>query len=608
MRREQIFKICLNHVLTDEVQYIRKDDKAWSFIVNDFSEGVLEPMTFCLRFKTADIADEFKQAIDSAIGIGDVKTENDVKIISKISEEDRKLTEKLLLPEDFFNYKTHDDCEGCRGCNPEEYVFPSIETINEDVLDINPIPVQVSLKPLKKEQKLTEIKMNNLSLTEKVSSSDNIFGGKGFSAVSTNIFGSKSTIGASFSGQTVQPNPAIISFGATPTIVKDVEAVSEEDNEKAEKSIFGGKNIIRQPVTSFNFATASESLETEKKSVEEAPKIIFGGGVNTAPTTNTSGSNNIFGSGKSIFGGSSSFGNSSIFSSSSPKTDETKKEEKKNIFQTENSSVFTSFTVPANQETIKKNENIFNTDTTPTFSTLKTDGENLFKTDSTSFASLANSSATAFSNQNVPASGFFGLTNNQDFSKFMSASNDKSINNSKDSNTGEEAYDPHYDPIIALPDEIVVSTGEEEETKVYGERSKLFKYDTTLKEWKERGEILFYFFFKCFLKFVFFNIPGVGELKILHHKTKNTYRLLLRREQIFKCVLNHGITAEFVMNPMNTTGNAYCWATINYAEMPGELEQLAARFKNNRLAEQFETEIKKIVEQLKSRGLEPEQD
>lgn len=476
MRREQIFKICLNHVLTDEVQYIRKDDKAWSFIVNDFSEGVLEPMTFCLRFKTGEIADEFKKAVDSAVG----GTESESKEISKISEEDKNLIEKLLLPSDFFNYKSIDDCSGCRGCKSDEYVFPKIETINEDILDENSIPLQVTLKPLKKEQKTPEIKMNNLSLTEKIVSGDNIFGGKGFSPVSTNIFGSKTS--SVFGGSAVTKNPTTFSWGSM-TIVKDVDAVSEEDNEKAEKSIFGA-NVLRQPITTFNFATASEFLETEKKSVEtkEAPQIIFGGGV---PSTQTSSSNNIFGSGQSIFGG-----NSSIFGSS-PKPDETPvKEEKKNIFQTEKTSVFSEFTVAANQETLKKNENIFNTESTPSFSTLNTESANVFKTDAPSFATLATTSTTAFSNQNVPASGFFGLTNNQDFSKFMTPANDKSLNDSKtgdSSNAGEENYDPHYDPIIALPDEIVVSTGEEEETKVFGERSKLFKYDTTNKEWKERG-------------------------------------------------------------------------------------------------------------------------
>lgn len=70
---------------------------------------------------------------------------------------------------------------------------------------------------------------------------------------------------------------------------------------------------------------------------------------------------------------------------------------------------------------------------------------------------------------------------------------------------GEEApatdeYDPHYEPIVPLPDAVVVSTGEEEETQLFIERAKLFRYDVSTKEWKERG---------------------VGQIKVLHHPVKS---------------------------------------------------------------------------------------
>jgi len=67
MRRDQVLKICLNHLLTKEIEYKKKDDKSWSFIANDFSEGVYEVITFCLRFKTSDIAIDFKAAIEDAL-------------------------------------------------------------------------------------------------------------------------------------------------------------------------------------------------------------------------------------------------------------------------------------------------------------------------------------------------------------------------------------------------------------------------------------------------------------------------------------------------------------------------------------------------------------
>jgi len=56
--------------------------------------------------------------------------------------------------------------------------------------------------------------------------------------------------------------------------------------------------------------------------------------------------------------------------------------------------------------------------------------------------------------------------------------------------TNDDNYDPHYDPIVELPDEIVVTTGEENETKLYGERAKLYRYDPESKQWKERGKIV----------------------------------------------------------------------------------------------------------------------
>lgn len=67
MRREQIFKICLNHALTTEIEYKPKDDKSWHFVANDYSEGEVELLQFCLRFKTPEIAIAFKTAVDDAL-------------------------------------------------------------------------------------------------------------------------------------------------------------------------------------------------------------------------------------------------------------------------------------------------------------------------------------------------------------------------------------------------------------------------------------------------------------------------------------------------------------------------------------------------------------
>lgn len=194
---------------------------------------------------------------------------------------------------------------------------------------------------------------------------------------------------------------------------------------------------------------------------------------------------------------------------------------------------------------------------------------------------------------------FIGLSTRDDFSNFSGPRNGKPTasighNNSNDNgneNAADDAnYDPHYEPIIELPDEIEISTGEENEEKLFGERAKLYRHDQVNKEWKERG---------------------VGEFKILHHPGNNSYRLLLRREQIHKCVLNMALSSDAQINPMKQSDKTFCWVATNFAEDTenGVLETLSVRFKNAQLAAKFYEIVQDCLAQLKGRKkLEAEDD
>lgn len=125
------------------------------------------------------------------------------------------------------------------------------------------------------------------------------------------------------------------------------------------------------------------------------------------------------------------------------------------------------------------------------------EGESIFKIDpQLSFETLAKNAGAFEAKTNDAKQGFIGLTNTDDFSRFNNPKylnetqngslNDSTLNQSGDAN--DDNYDPHYEPIIALPDKIQVSTGEEDEEKVFGERVKLYRYDDTNREWKERGK------------------------------------------------------------------------------------------------------------------------
>lgn len=67
MRREQVLKICLNHVLTSDIEYRQKDDKTWLFCAPDFSEGEIDHQKFCIRFKNGEVARDFKEAVTNSL-------------------------------------------------------------------------------------------------------------------------------------------------------------------------------------------------------------------------------------------------------------------------------------------------------------------------------------------------------------------------------------------------------------------------------------------------------------------------------------------------------------------------------------------------------------
>lgn len=80
----------------------------------------------------------------------------------------------------------------------------------------------------------------------------------------------------------------------------------------------------------------------------------------------------------------------------------------------------------------------------------------------------------------------------------------------------------------------------------------------------------------------------------------NAYRLLLRREQIHKLVLNMKLTGDLQITAMKQSDKAFCWVAQNFAEDQhnGELESLSVRFKNAELAKKFNDIVQPIIEQM----------
>ncbi|ETV97925.1 hypothetical protein H310_09241 [Aphanomyces invadans] len=68
MRQEKTLKILINHLVESRATLSANmgSDRAWVWTCYDFSEGVVEPKTFALRFTSAENAQAFKEAHDEA--------------------------------------------------------------------------------------------------------------------------------------------------------------------------------------------------------------------------------------------------------------------------------------------------------------------------------------------------------------------------------------------------------------------------------------------------------------------------------------------------------------------------------------------------------------
>ncbi|XP_063709073.1 E3 SUMO-protein ligase RanBP2-like [Culicoides brevitarsis] len=619
MRRDQIHKICLNHILTPEVEYKRKDDKSWLFVVGDYSEGEVEIRSFCLRFKNNEIATEFKQAVDDALGgKGRVVENGHGSDEDKAMQDDTKLAEKLKLPADFFDYKKKDDCKGCRGCKSDDFKmpdFPSQVKIETELpLDMSNIKLEKSRRGSKPKRVSFSETANNeatpkadaksifssaLNTIPAATTTKSIFGGTGASE-GGNLFGGSSgfqgfgAAGAKtsiFGGNKATEAPKPV-FGGNSAATPDAKTLfggfSAQSTTPAEtKSLFSGT-----PETKSIFGGVSSNATPESKSIfggvtplapSSEPKSIFGGtgsGLFSSNTFTSPSSNTAPGT---IFGAKPTFGATNAANNANSTTQNTP------VFGSASSTTTFSFSAAA-KDLEKPKAPDANGNDKPDENKNTAMPDFLKSNTGPSFASVASSNNNAFSGASGKE-GFVGLTVKEDiFTKLAKQKNagDTSKDENDDSNANDENYDPHYDPIIALPDEIQLSTGEEEETKLFGERAKLYRYSTETKEWKERG---------------------VGELKILHHPGRGTYRFLMRREQIHKLVLNHVITDDFQMSTMSTSTKAYVWGAMNYSEEGANVEKLAARFKNETLAEQFKKTVDECVQKLNaSKNLQPEQD
>ena len=141
---------------------------------------------------------------------------------------------------------------------------------------------------------------------------------------------------------------------------------------------------------------------------------------------------------------------------------------------------------------------------------------------------------------------------------------------------------PHFEPVIPLPEKVESRTGEEGQEVMFCERCKLFRYDSDASQWKERG---------------------VGDIKILLNPSSGGYRVLMRREHVFKLCANHMISVDMELKPFPNSDRAWLWTTLaDFSDEVAVAETLGARFKTSEIATEFKDTFDKALQSLKSRA------
>ncbi|XP_053160760.1 E3 SUMO-protein ligase RanBP2-like isoform X1 [Hemicordylus capensis] len=188
------------------------------------------------------------------------------------------------------------------------------------------------------------------------------------------------------------------------------------------------------------------------------------------------------------------------------------------------------------------------------------------------FADLAKTTGEGFQfgKKDPNFKGFTGagekLFSSQTTKSSSKANTSADLEKEEDAYKTEESDDIHFEPVVQMPEKVELVTGEEDETVLYSQRVKLFRFDADTSQWKERG---------------------VGNLKILKNEVNGKLRMLMRREQVLKVCANHWITTTMNLKPLSGSDRAWMWLASDFSDGDAKLEQLAAKFKTPEQAEEF---------------------
>ncbi|XP_074658273.1 E3 SUMO-protein ligase RanBP2-like [Tubulanus polymorphus] len=550
MRRDHIFKVCLNHNLAREMQLTpmgtQTPCRAWVWGAIDHSEdgsgpAELKPETFCIRFRTEELADEFKKTFDANKAPSEAVAP---PVVEKDSNKADGFAVKSTPDVSKAPSGVAKDSSGADG-----FLFKSTTDVSK-----SPVPAGFSFKSPSSQQ----------TAAPQTQSPKFSFGGRFSSPTST----TDSTRPSGTSPLLRDASRPVAKTGSGEgdedvVFIGEVKA-SAEQVERARKFqlpdnfyLFETNAVTCPGCAGCDDRLADIALRADSSSNSDAPSASTGVPATTQLTKNNQVQkppekpSSVFGGGAGFtFGGGAGLTFGDIAASAAAAAGST--------------------TTTTARETNNKDEP--SEKPGPVFG-----GGSGF-----SFAEIASKSpnsgfgfgSSAGSKGSFQWSGagqtLFGASSNADSSKGGAGGD------SADGDEIVQSNDIHFEPIIPLPDLVETTTGEENEECLYKQRVKMYRYDADNKQWKERG---------------------IGEMKVLKHNTEERYRMVMRREQIFKLCCNQMITKDLALQPMPSSESAWCWYAIDYSDNDDRTcQQFALRFKKVEQAKEFKEIIDECIE------------
>lgn len=550
MRREQVLKLCANHFITASMKLVpmKTSETSLCWFANDFSESEVQKEQLCVKFKTADVTQKFCSCFeDCQLKSGQQQT--DKAQMSASSKPTEAVDASKPLSALFKPKSGQWVCSGCYITNESD----SANCIACMTAKPDTVPVSVELPAV------------TGSTAASLSSMFQAKAGEWDCAACYVRNGADKTTCAACE----TPKP-----GATVTL--DTSASSKSDSA-----------FKIAPTGGFTFSACA------------GKPFVFG---NTASpfasgTAVTSGSNaqsTLVVSSSSGFTMPFSFKPPSTAASSSVMTPPsftigTAQSGKNGASAKPDASVFQSVSKPAAISHVIGASSIFqSSSSTPSFALLSTTP---VPDKATSSAAKENKSlfcSPGFVFGGVkPVSSLSSLAGSGSSFRFTSPNPATPVHppvpvsphspKSPDSELYETGADDEpnvsFEPIVQLPDNVEVKTGEEDEEVLYCQRAKLYRFVDS--EWKERG---------------------IGDVKLLRHHSTGIVRIVMRRERVLKLCLNHRVSAALTLQSMlNSQGKAWTWHADDFSDGAEPThEKFSIRFKTEDIAAEFKQAFDRV--------------